>query len=70
MYAYVHMIIMSDIKQLQILIQQEVGRGDELAEKMRHERRLLTEAEHQKLTIMRKLLQQKLDELKKENMMK
>ena len=70
MYAYVHMIIMSDIEQLQILIQQDEERGDELAEKIRHERRLLEEAEHQKLTIMRKILEQKLDELKKENMMK
>ena len=31
MYAYVHMIIMSDIEQIQILIQQEEERGDELA---------------------------------------
>ena len=61
---------MSDTEQLQILIQQEVERGDELVEKNRHERRLLAEAEHQKLNIMRKILQQKLDQLKKESMMK
>ena len=64
------MIITSDIEQLQILIQQEEERGDELMEKITHDRRLLEEAEQQKLTIMRKTLQQKLDELKKEYMMK
>ena len=40
------MIIMSDIEQLQILIQQEEERGDELAERIIHKRRLLEEAEH------------------------
>ena len=64
------MIIMSDIEQLQLLIQQEQERGDELAEKITHESRLLEESEHQKLTIMRKVLQQQLDELKEENMRK
>ena len=70
MYVYVHTIIMTDIAQLQILIQQEEERGDELAEKITHEMRLLEEAEHQKLIIMRQILKQKLDDLKKENMMK
>ena len=67
---YVHTIIMTDIAQLQILIQQEEERGDELEQKITHEMRLLEEAEHQKLIIMRQILEQRLDELKKENMMK
>ena len=69
-YVYVHMIIMTDIAQLQILIQQEEERGDELEQKITHEMRLLEEAEHQKLIIQRQILEQRLDKLKKENMMK
>ena len=63
-------IIMTDIAQLQLLIQQEEERGDDLEQKITPEMRLLEEAEHQKLIIMRQILEQRLDELKKENMMK
>ena len=68
--VFVCMIIMMDIAKLQILIQQEVERGDQLEQKITHEMRLLEEAEHQKLTVMRQILEQRLDELQKENMMK
>ena len=69
-YVYVHTIIMTDIAQVQLLIQQEEERDDELEKKITHQMRLLEEAEHQKLIIMRQILEQRLDELKKENMMK
>ena len=70
MYVYVHMIIMNNIAKLQILTQQEVERGDKLEQKITHEMRVLEEAEHQKLIIMRQILEQRLDELQKENMLK
>ena len=41
MYVFVHMIIMTDIAKLQILIQQEEERGDDLEQKITHEMRLL-----------------------------
>ena len=58
---------MSGIEQLQLLIQKEQERGDELAEQITKKNRLLEEAEDQKLAIMRKMLQQQLGELKEEN---
>ena len=70
MYVFIHTIIMTDIAKLQILIKQEEERGDELEQKITHEMRLLEEAEHQKLIIMRQILEQRLNELRKDNMMK
>ena len=61
---------MSDIEQLQLLIQKEEEKGDELEEQITNERRLLEEAEDQKQTIMRKMLQQQLEKLKEQNMRK
>ena len=61
---------MSDIEQLQLLIQREQDRGDELEEQITNAGRLLEEEEDKKLTIMRKMLQQQLEELKEQNMMK
>ena len=61
MYCYIHTIIMSDIEQLQLLMQKEEERGNELEEQITYERRLLEEAEDQKVTIMRKMLQQQLE---------
>ena len=48
----------------------EQDRGDELEEQITNERRLLEETEDKKLTIIRKMLQQQLEELKEQNMMK
>ena len=62
--------MMSDIEQLPILIKKEQERGDELEGKMTNERRLPEEAEDKKMTIIRKMLQQQLEELKEQNMMK
>ena len=61
---------MSDIKELQLLIQKEQQRSDEMEEQIKNESRLLEEAEDQKRTIMRKMLQDQLEQLKEKNMRK
>ena len=57
-YVFLQTIIMTDIAKLQRLIRQEEERGDELEWKITHEMRLSAEAEHQKLVIMRKILEE------------
>ena len=57
--------MMSDIAEMQLLIKKEQQRGDEFDEKMTNEQRLLEEAEDKKLKIIRKMLQQQLEELQR-----
>ena len=64
------MIIMTDITKLQRFIQQEEERGEELEQKFTEEMRLLEEAEHWKLVITRQILEERLHELRKDNMIK
>ena len=64
------MVIMSDIGKLEMLIRQEEERGDKLEQKITHNMRLLKEAEHQKLIVMRQILEERLHELRKGNMFK
>ena len=57
---------MSDIEELQLLIQKEQQRSEELEEEIENERGLLEEAEDEKRKIVRKMLQDQLEKLKTE----
>ena len=54
---------MSDIEELELLIQ-EKHRSEDLEEEIKHERRLLGQAEDEKRKIKRKILQDQLEKLK------
>ena len=62
--------MMSHIRKLEVLIQQEMERGEELEEKIRYEMKLLEEAEHRKLIVRRQILEEQLHAVKKDNMLK
>ena len=55
---------MSDTEELHLLIQKEQQRSDELEELIKKDSRLLEEADYQKRTILRKILQDQLEQLK------
>ena len=57
---------MSDIGKLEMLICQEEERGDKLEQKITCDMRLLEEAEHWKLIVMRQILEERLHELRKD----
>ena len=69
-YIFIQMTIMSDIRKLEMLIQQEEERGKEIEEKITHEMSLLEEAEHWKLIVTKQILVEQLDEVRKDNMLK
>ena len=63
-------MMMSHIRKLEMLIQQEAERGEELEENIRYEMKLLEEVEHQKLIVTRQILEKRLHEVRKDNMLK
>ena len=62
--------MMSHIRQLEVLIQQEVERNEELEAKNKYEMKLLEKAGHQKLILRGQILEEQLHAVKKENMLK
>ena len=62
--------MMSHIRKLEFLIEQEEKRSDELGKKIKYEEKLLQEAEHCKLVLRRQMLEERLHAVKRDNILK
>ena len=62
--------MMSDITKLEVLIAQEEECSEELGKKIEYEEKLLKEAEHRKLILQRRVLEEQLYALQRDNMLK
>ena len=62
--------MMSHIRKLEFLIEQEEKQSDELGKKIKYEEKLLQEAEDQKLVLRRQILEERLYAVKRDNMLK
>ena len=66
---YIYITMTSDITKLEVLIAQEEW-SEELGKKIKYEEKLWKEAEHCKLILQRQILEERLDALKRDNMLK
>ena len=60
---------MSHIRKLEVLIEWEAERGEELEAKIKYEEKLLEEAEHWKLVVRRQILEEWWHAVKRDNML-